>query len=101
VVPGWIVFVIGVIFNAAIFIFAIGTLRLREATGEVLPKHEFSLRPLKRMTSWTAATTRRTTVRAKRARQRVRSSAATGEFKKIDITETPDKQIDKPVEVGR
>jgi hypothetical protein len=53
------------------------------------------------MTSWTAATTRRTTVRAKRARQRVRSSAATGEFKKIDITETPDKQIDKPVEVGR
>ena len=24
----------------------IGTLRLREATGEVLPKHEFSLRPL-------------------------------------------------------
>jgi uncharacterized membrane protein len=97
VVPGWIVFVVGVIFNAAICIFAIGTLRLREATGEVLPKHEFSLRPLKRMTSWTAATTRRTTVRAKRARQRVRSSATTGEFKKIDITETPD----KPVEVGR
>jgi len=98
VVPGWIVFVVGVAFNAAIFIFAIGTLRLREATGEVLPKHEFSLRPFKRMTSWTAATTRRTTVRAKRARQRVRSSATTtGEFKKIDITETPD----KPVEVGR
>jgi hypothetical protein len=97
VVPGWIVFVVGIVFNAAIFIFAIGTLRLREATGEVLPKHEFSLRPLKRMTSWTAATTRRTTVRAKRARQRVRSSATTGEFKKIDITETPD----KPVEVGR
>jgi uncharacterized membrane protein len=97
VVPGWIVFVVGVVFNAAIFIFAVGTLRLREATGEVLPKHEFSLRPLKRMTSWTAATKRRTTVRAKRARQRVRSAAATGEFKKIDISETPD----KPVEVGR
>jgi uncharacterized membrane protein len=98
VVPGWIVFVIGVVFNAGIAVFAIGTLRLREATGEVLPKHEFSLRPLKRMTSWTAATTRRTTVRARRARQRVRSSAATtGEFKKIDITETPD----KPVGVGR
>jgi uncharacterized membrane protein len=73
IVPGWIVFVIGVVFNAAIAIFAIGTVRLREATGEVLPKHEFSLQPLKRMTSWTAATTRRTTVRAKRARQRVRS----------------------------
>jgi uncharacterized membrane protein len=90
-IPGWIVFVFGVVFNASIAIFAIGTLRLREATGEVLPKHEFSLQPLKRMTSWTAATTRRTTVRAKRARQRVRSGSTTGEFKKIDLSETPDK----------
>jgi uncharacterized membrane protein len=92
VVPGWAVFTIGIIFNAAVFFFAIGTVRLREATGEVLPKHEFSLRPLKRMTNWTAVTTRRTTVRAKRARQRVRSgSGTTAEFKKIDISETPDK----------
>jgi uncharacterized membrane protein len=96
VVPGWMVFVVGVVFNAAIAIFAIGTLRLREATGEVLPKHEFSLHPIRTMTNWTAATTRRTTVRAKRARQRVRSGSATGEFKKIDITETPDRE--KPVE---
>jgi len=92
IVPGWIVFVFGVIFNAAIAIFAIGTVRLREATGEVLPKHEFSLHPLKRMSSWTAATTRRTTVRAKRARQRVRSGATTGEFKKIDMSEAPDRE---------
>ena len=93
VVPGWIVFVVGVLFNAAIAIFAIGTVRLREATGEVLPQHQFSLRPLQRMTSWTraATATRRTTVRAKRARQRVRSSTATGEFKKLDITESPDR----------
>ena len=98
VVPGWVVFVFGVLFNAAIAIFAIGTLRLREATGEVLPQREFSLRPLRAMTSWTAATTRRTTVRAKRARQRVRSGSTTGEFKKIDMSETPDR--DKPVEVG-
>lgn len=89
VVPGWIVFVVGVVFNVAIAAFAVGTLRLREATGEVLPKHEFSLHPLRRVTSWTAATTRRTTVRAKRARQRVRSAATTGEFKKMDISETP------------
>lgn len=95
IVPGWIVFVVGILFNAAVFIFAIGTLRLREATGEVLPKHEFSLQPLKRMTSWTAATTRRTTVRAKRARQRVRSRAdTTAEFKKIDISETPDRRAE-------
>ena len=92
VVPGWMVFTVGIIFNAAVFFFAIGTVRLREATGEVLPQHEFSLRPLKRMTNWTAATTRRTTVRARRARQRVRSGGGTtAEFKKIDISETPDK----------
>ncbi|HEV8428390.1 MAG TPA: DUF2270 domain-containing protein [Pyrinomonadaceae bacterium] len=92
VVPGWIVFVVGIVFNAAVFVFAIGTLRLREATGEVLPQHEFSLRPLKRMTNWTAATKRRTTVRAKRARQRVRGREVTSEFKKIDVSETPDKR---------
>jgi len=95
IVPGWIVFVVGIVFNAAVFIFAIGTLRLREATGEVLPQHEFSLQPLERMTNWTAATTKRTTVRAKRARQRVRSRAdTTSEFKKIDISETPDKRAE-------
>jgi uncharacterized membrane protein len=94
IVPGWAVFAVGVLFNAAIAIFAIGTVRLREATGEVLPQHQFSLRPLKRMTSWTrvATGTARTTARTKRARQRVRSGAATGEFRKIDITETPDKE---------
>jgi uncharacterized membrane protein len=94
VVPGRAVFAFGVLFNAAIAIFAIGTVRLREATGEVLPKHQFSLRPLKRMTSWTRVATGagRTTVRAKRARQRVRSGAATGEFRKIDISETPDRE---------
>ncbi len=97
VVPGWMVFVVGIVFNAAVAVFAIGTVRLREATGEVLPKHEFSLRPFKRMTNWTAQTTRRTTVRAKRARQRVRSTASTtAEFKKIDISETPDKRPSVP-----
>jgi uncharacterized membrane protein len=93
VVPGWLVFVFGVIFNAAIAIFAIGTVRLREATGEVLPQHQFSLRPLQRMTSWTKVAAReRTSVRAKRARQRVRSGSTTGEFRKIDISETPDRE---------
>jgi uncharacterized membrane protein len=97
VVPGWIVFVLGIVFNAAVAVFAIGTVRLREATGEVLPKHEFSLQPFKRMTNWTATTTRRTTVRAKRARQRVRSTGTTAEFKKIDISETPDKRAEVEV----
>src|SRR5687767_5817365 len=94
IVPGWIVFVVGVIFNAGIAIFAIGTVRLREATGEVLPQHEFSLRPLRTMKKWTRAATGtgRTTMRARRARQRVRSGTLTGEYKKIDISETPDRE---------
>ena len=91
IVPGWVVFVVGVFFNAAIAIFAIGTVRLREATGEVLPQHQFALKPLKRMTSWTQLAKPRTSVRAKRARQRVRSGSTSGEFRKIDISETPDR----------
>ena len=94
--PGWAVFVAGFLFNATVFIFAVGTVKLREATGEVLPRHEFSLHPLQRVTSWTRAAassgTRATVRRAKRARQRLRGSA-TGEFKKIDITQTPDRRI--------
>jgi uncharacterized membrane protein len=93
VVPGWFVFILGFIFNAFVAIFAIGTLRLREATGEVLPQHQFALRPLRTVRKWTQAATtgaRRTTIRAKRARQRVRTGTTTGEFKKIDFTETPD-----------
>jgi uncharacterized membrane protein len=94
IVPGWLVFVVGVLFNAAIAIFAIGTVRLREATGEVLPQHQFSLRPLQTMTRWTKVATGapRTALRAKRARQRVKSGSATCEFRKIDISETPDRQ---------
>jgi uncharacterized membrane protein len=99
VVPGAVVFVCGVIFNLAVVLFALGTVRLREATGEVLPRHQFSLRPLQRVSSWTRAATnishRRTTQRrAKQARQRVRttSSTATGEFRRIDISETPERK---------
>jgi len=89
VVPGWFVFVVGFVFNSMVAIFAIGTLRLRQATGEILPQHQFSLRPLRTVRKWTQAATTgaRTTVRAKRARQRVRIGAVTGELKKIDISE--------------
>src|SRR2546430_7366737 len=48
-----IVFIVGFVFNATLFIFAVSTIRLREATGEVLPRHEFSLHPLQRVSSWT------------------------------------------------
>ncbi|MBD0371045.1 MAG: DUF2270 domain-containing protein [Pyrinomonadaceae bacterium] len=97
VVPGPLVLAAGVVFNAGLIIFAIATVRLREATGEVLPHHDFSFRPLQRMTEWTRAATqeRRTRRRAQRARQRVRTTStltATGEFKRLDTTETPDRK---------
>lgn len=96
-VSGHIIFLIGVVFNLGIFIFAIATVRLREATGEVLPRHEFSLRSFTRIPGITrvAASARSATLRrAKRARQRVKttSSNLSGEFKRIDISETPDKR---------
>lgn len=94
-VPGWMVFIVGFVFNFALFIFAMGTIRLRDATGEVLPRHQFSLHPLQRVSSWTRAAssgTRATVRRAKRARQRLRGNA-TGEFRKIDITQTPERRI--------
>lgn len=97
-IPGWIVFVFGFVFNAAVAIFAVGTLRLREATGEVLPQHQFALRPLRTVRKWTQAATHapRTTLRAKRARLRVRTGSVTGEFKKIDISESPDRHRAEP-----
>jgi len=94
VVPGWVIFLIGFIFNAALFIFAVGTIRLRDATGEVLPRHQFSLHPLQRMTSWTRAAssgTKATVRRAKRARHRLRGGS--GDLRKIDTTQTPDRRI--------
>src|SRR5438067_2775877 len=60
-VPGSLIFLAGVVFNLGIFIFAIATVRLREATGEVLPQHQFSFRSFTRIPGWTrvAASTRR------------------------------------------
>ncbi len=92
-VPGSVVFAAGVIFNAVLLIFALATVRLKEATGEVLPDHEFSFDTFRRVTDWTrgAADRRRVTVqRTKRARARVRSRPAvssastTGEWKKTE-----------------
>ena len=99
VVPGSVVFYIGVIFNASLLIFALATVRLREATGEVLPQHEFSFNTFRRVTDWTraaAASSRRVTKlrtkRAKRARARTRArpasaTGATGEWKRVETGE--------------
>ena len=83
--PGSIVFAIGVLFNGVLLIFALATVRLREATGEVLPRHDFPLETFRRVTDWTRATAnhRRAMMRrTKRARARVRVGNASGEWKK-------------------
>jgi len=100
IIPGWFVFLIGVIFNSAVLVFALATVRLREATGEVLPHHQFTFNTFRRMTDWTrdAATRRRTTMRrTKRARARARGGRSTGslsgEWKRPETGE-----LQKPVE---
>jgi uncharacterized membrane protein len=99
VIPGEVVFGVGVLFNAGLLIFAIATVRLREATGEVLPRHEFSLRTFTRMPGIRSVAARSRNVnlrRMKKARHRVRTGSttgsATGEFRRIDISQTPDKE---------
>jgi uncharacterized membrane protein len=98
VVPGEIVFIIGVIFNAGLLAFALATMRLQEAKGEVLTEADFH--PIRSMTDWTRerAERRRTATvrRAKRARERTRAPRAagtsTGEWRRPDIhrTQTPE-----------
>jgi uncharacterized membrane protein len=91
--PGSIVFLVGFVFNATLFIFAMSTIRLREATGEVLPRHEFSLHPLRVVSNWTRAASsvpKATVRRAKRARQRLRGGTS-GEYRKMDMSQTADR----------
>jgi uncharacterized membrane protein len=90
VMPGWMVLLIGIVFNVGLFVFAAATMRLREATGEVLTERDFH--PFQRMTDWTrsAAEKRRasTVRRAKRARERARAPRAgqmSGEWRRTDI----------------
>ncbi|MCA1591487.1 MAG: DUF2270 domain-containing protein [Acidobacteria bacterium] len=103
-VPGAVIFMVGIIFNAGLLTFALATVRLREATGEVLPQHEFH--PIQRVTGWTrtatAASKRGTTTvrRAQRARERARATprtgSTTGEWRRSDIlrTQTPENTSD-------
>jgi uncharacterized membrane protein len=74
---GEVMLLFGVIFNAVVFIFAFATVRLKQATGEVLPQHEFPFHPIRSVTSTisrAAAQRRVTERRTKRARQRTRTT---------------------------
>jgi uncharacterized membrane protein len=92
IVPGSVVFAAGVLFNAALAVFAIATIRLREATGEVLPQREFRFGSIDRVKKWTRTAdlkNRATFRRAKKARQRVRTTGtvATSELKRTERVE--------------
>ena len=75
IIPGWTVILFGAIFNAAIFFVAFSTLKLKDASSEVLPLESFEWHPLKQVSNWAGTNIiRRNTIRrAKKARQRVRS----------------------------
>jgi uncharacterized membrane protein len=90
----------GIIFNAAVFIFAFATVRLKQATGEVLPDHDFSFHPIRTVTTTLSRATKQRRVterRTKRARQRTRTTrpghtgaltgSVTGEWKRPDTGE--------------
>ncbi len=69
-VPGWIVLAVGVVFNIAMLILAVVTLRLKDSKSEVLPFDKVEWHPLRNMSN---TFRRRTNIRVKKARQRVRS----------------------------
>src|SRR5687768_11544594 len=73
--PGWFVMVVGVIFNFSIFFVAFSTLKLRDASSEVLPLESFEWHPLKQVSDWAESSLKRrkTIRRSKKARQRMRS----------------------------
>jgi len=73
--PGWLVVLAGAIFNLLIFIVAFTTIRLRDASSEVLPLEDFEWHPLKEVSSWAGSSFKRrpTIRRSKKARQRMRS----------------------------
>src|SRR4051812_4410603 len=52
IVPGWIVVIVGMFFNTGMFGLAIFTLRLKNASSEVLPLESIEWHPLKQVSDW-------------------------------------------------
>ncbi len=73
--PGWLVVIVGLFFNAVIFIVAFGTLKLKDASSEVLQAEELEWHPLKQVSDWAGSNLKRRNPirRSKKARQRIRS----------------------------
>lgn len=76
--PGWFVILVGALFNLTIFLVAFSTLKLRDASSEVLPLESFEWHPFKQVSDWAGSNlTRKTIRRSKKARQRMRSAHKT------------------------
>ncbi len=73
--PGSLVIFTGFIFNAFMLFLALATLKLKNASSEVLPLESIEWHPLKKVSDWAGTSLRRrnTIRRAKKARQRVRT----------------------------
>jgi uncharacterized membrane protein len=73
--PGWLVILSGAIFNLVIMFVAFSTLKLRNASSEMLPLESLEWHPLKQVSDWAGMNLKggRTIRRSKKARQRVRS----------------------------
>ena len=93
-VPGWLVVLIGFVFNMGVLVVAVWTLKLRDSTSEVQPSEELEWHPLRQVSDWagTSLKRRNTIRRAKKARQRIRSIQSEGKDssgRSIHYTEFP------------
>jgi len=73
--PGWLVVMAGALFNLVVVFVAFSTMRLKDASSEVLPLESFEWHPLKSVSDWAGSNLKRrnTIRRSKKARQRMRS----------------------------
>ena len=73
--PGWLVILVGALFNFAILFIAFSTMRLKNASSEVLPLENFEWHPFKQVSEWAETSLKRkpTIRRSKKARNRMRS----------------------------
>jgi uncharacterized membrane protein len=73
--PGWLVVLVGAVFNAALIFVALSTRKLKDASSEVLPLESFEWHPLKQVSDWAESSFKRRSPirRSKKARQRMRS----------------------------
>ncbi len=73
--PGWLVILVGGIFNFVLLFVAFSTVKLKDSSSEVLPLEDFEWHPLKQVSEWAGSSLKRrpTIRRSKKARQRMRS----------------------------